>query len=722
MAAAVYVRLPSVYPEMLSDDVREVFTAEDGVPYFTDPDSYYHVRLTARLLSHGQLGDARSEDGSAWDTRSYWPEGRSAEYPPGIVWLTAALGRVLGVAAGIPLSAVEYALAPAMAALAAAAAYAVCSRGSRAASSADRKISSAASSVSRQIGGLAAGVLVACSSGFVSRSTFGRFDTDMFVILMDVLLILFLEESLRQNSRRAQFGAAAGFAVTVLVYTLCWTPQNAILFAGLTLCGGLLHVGALFFLRSPAAGSLLQSQTGISPESTSPRRRALRGWLLCAAMTAPVILLRLGPSFAERIFSAVRYTVNVTRAGELPNAFVSVSELNVPRLGPERFLQWFSGYVPGQAVTVVNGVGGLATAAIAAAGLLLACRSGIRFLNNSSDESPDRGTEEDLMTFCILGLLLAGCLYASRRGIRFIEHLGVPTGLLAGSLIGRAAGRPSSGSSSFGTPARQYGKGLLCLVLCLAAAVPALSGSRICSGASRPSFSDISAEGMRWIRENAETPDAVIASWWDAGYFYESETGHPCLWDGGSMSGIRCILMGRALTTPDPALSRAILRMLAGSGDKGILFLMEHADTRTSFEAAWEALPEPKDAAVEILATRCGLTEKEAAEAEALLHPEDPGEIYLVITESMLLRLGWIEYFSDWDFTGTAPLPAASRYDYAPDGHLLADTAEDHSFREIRSRETIWQLYFEKESAGCFFPVYDESDGVERMQIWQVMP
>ena len=51
-------------------------------------DSYYNYRLTENFIKNGHFGDT-IKNNQSWDSLSYSPPGRPAEYPPLIVWLAA---------------------------------------------------------------------------------------------------------------------------------------------------------------------------------------------------------------------------------------------------------------------------------------------------------------------------------------------------------------------------------------------------------------------------------------------------------------------------------------------------------------------------------------------------------------------------------------------------------------------------------------------------------
>ena len=77
---------------------------------------------------------------------------------------------------------------------------------------------------------------------------------------------------------------------------------------------------------------------------------------------------------------------------------------------------------------------------------------------------------------------------------------------------------------------------------------------------------------MDWVAANAASPDAAIASWWDLGYYYTYESGHPTLWDGGTQDPLRAIIVGKALSTDDMQLSGSLIRMLSNTGNAAPAF------------------------------------------------------------------------------------------------------------------------------------------------------
>ena len=689
MAVPVLVRLPSAaFPDM-TDTQRSAFRDRDGRYYMTDPDSYYHVRIVNNHLETGRIGDRDDGNGSSVDSRSFYPEGRGTNYSPGIVLLTEAVWKPLHAVFGTGLYDVEYCLSAVMAALAGLAAFLLGWR------------------ISGKWGGLVAGLLVSCAPVFVQRTMFSRFDTDMFVVLMDVLLILFLSEALRAKSRGRRILFSAGFAACAWIYSQCWTAVAVALITGFTLFAGMLYI------LWEAIGS---GRKGSKAARRVPWFRNTGLYVVAGSGIGAFALLVLshGFGFFRDILSYARLTGSTDMGtGTLPNVFNAIAELSMPDIFPDSFARWFWDAGPDREISVLTGIGGGTVAVLALAGLAGLILPGVKRFHR--DETTGIGLSAGRMYGCLLLVTLACWAFLIRYGLRFVEHLSVSAGLLAGTAVGRLGWRIR------GKKGRAFWlRAGACAVLSAAAIVPAAAASIHAISGIYPAVSRVSDDAMRWIRENAEDPDAVIATWWDNGYFYEAASGHPCLWDGGSTDSLRAVLISKALVTHNPELSRRILLMLSSSGNRAVEYLLERTDPETAFDTVWEALPLSKAETEALMMRRFGMTEAEAGEAEALLHPETAKETYLIISDMMMMQMGWFEYYAFWDFGGDNPPPLATSYRYTPDGYPYNSPEGQSYMKRIRLGETIWRLYMNEEEDERFTLVYSGDDGVENLWMWRV--
>ncbi len=685
---ALLVRMPSAFLVAVSEEAEEAYTDDTGLPYFSDPDSYYHIRLVDTMLRTGKIADTTSPDGEPWDTHSFYPEGRSAAYEPGIVYLTIALWKVFNLSTSIDISRVEYYLAGFMAMFTALAAYITGCR------------------INGKISGGVAGVLMSCAPDFVARTSFGRFDTDIFVILMNALLILFLVEMLRENVLKKQLAFAGAYILIAMVYANCWAAKVSMLFVGLTIAGGMLFVA-------------IESMYGSKEAGIRERivRVLTRKEMLILLVTGIMILLIIGVTMGFYVVSDIFQTLffDTTQGvseGILPNMYESISELEIPALVPPRFTDWFRGYVIGSPSTVITGIGGAFVAIAAIGGLVLLFLRFVGKLGVGQNETLQR--RDCLMCFVILGLWTVVGLYLTRSGMRFIEILTVPLSLLAGIFVGMIPGffKPDS--------LRWRIAGVVTtLIISGIILFPDMKGFLL--SVKLPSVTDASANTMEWIKSKSDDTNAVVESWWDMGYYYEAQSKVPCIWDGGSQNGARALLFSKAMTSNDLELSERIIKMIAFSGNDAIETMIKHTDTKNAFETLWDVLMMNKDEAVEALKQRCNLDENTAINVEKMIHPDNDKEIFLVITYTMTKQMGWYEYYSDWDFTGTQKLPEATWYSYTPDGTPVFLTEQGQDYLENkRSGETMWRLFFNAEENPYFMPAYEWHDGTEHVRIWRV--
>ena len=691
MGLAVWTRGQSSSFLKEEGEIKDALTEEDGLPYLTDMDSYYHVRLLDNYLSKGMFGDVIKEDGTVWDLHSFSPEGRSAEYQPGIIWTTAFVHRL----SGISLRILEYRLMAFLAAFAALAAYLIGVR------------------ISGLSCGLTAGILTGCGPQFALRTCYGRFDTDVFIIVLELCLILTMCEALRAKKRGKRILFVLLFASSAILYSLCWMPRYAILFTCLTLGGGVLYAGFEWLIewkrnKKKSSGSLKQE------------------WITLAGMGLAVLISQIlffGLDLFSDIRSAFSFTNEAAKGSEaFPNLFVSVSELGKTSLFPENLSKILSGYAAGESPSAVNGVGGLIAFACAVFGLILLVRLA---LPGKKNRTPEEKRKIYSLYAWVLGVWFFAGLFLLGYGIRFIEHLSIPVGLLAGSLIGwlfqnSLQVREREG---FGFKVEEvFPLALIpALILLPACLIPCVSGAYAACADARPSVSDASAKAMRFIRENSSGEDALIESWWDMGYFYESASDHPCLWDGGSQNWMRGLLVARALVSDDLAFSQKILVMLAENGNAALEEMMEYADAKTAADLLFDALAANREEAIVLLQNGLGIEEEKASLIEAMIHPEKTREIYLIITYTMTRQIGWYEYFSNWDFSGSQPVPNATLYSYTPEGTPLFNTEEGQEYlKGIRGKETMWELFFNAKKSPYFTPAFEWHDGTEHVRVWHV--
>ena len=663
--AVLFVILISVFvrvPKFLYDGKTVI--AEDqldkyGQTYIYEMDSYYHVRIAYDIAETGSFGENDGPGGTAWDHYSFAPEGRSARYHDGLMRVTVAIWRIINSIRETELIRVIYWISLLFAALTAVAGFALGYRVS-----------------GNMLGGIATGILTASTPAFVARSSVGNFDTDMVQPLFTLIMMLAMTEVLQAKSRRAGTGWALVFGLAIALFTRCW-DKGCFVFALIALAGGLICVLVMAAVKY------------------SGTKTALTGF--GASVLSMVIFISIfsGPGYFGEVLNSLSDYRQVAGGSVLPNTFVSVDELKTIKLMPDRLADALLGYKGDIEMTIVTGVGGIIVFAAAVAGLVLLlvmAATALRESRTLAAASDKGGAAESKALFCgkiayiaVFGVWFAVGFWAMNKGIRFAEHLAQPVGVLAGMLIGSVpaiAGKIKLKNA--GTVGIAAGIAVLLLIT-----VPSVYGSAKLNGTIGYQVSDASELAMNWIAENAESRDAVIESWWDNGYYYEFESGMPVLWDGGSQDGLRAVLFGRAMITDDMYESKAMLRMLATSGNESAELLADELGYKDGMSLLYKLLTMDKEKSLRAMTDR-GIEAYKAKKIEELIHPKDPCEVYLVISSRMLNITNWLEHYGNWSFGD-------------PDKGLM----------EIdKDREVVKRLYTDNEGGEMVFRCYDSMDTV----------
>ena len=56
-SAVFFLRAEAAYLPGTSTDIKQFYEDQNGLPYFSEMDSYYNYRMTHNYLNHGYLGD-----------------------------------------------------------------------------------------------------------------------------------------------------------------------------------------------------------------------------------------------------------------------------------------------------------------------------------------------------------------------------------------------------------------------------------------------------------------------------------------------------------------------------------------------------------------------------------------------------------------------------------------------------------------------------------------
>jgi len=195
------LRVESVNLHGIPDSERDFYQDQNNLPYMYELDSYYHYRLTENYINHGYLGDIKV-NGTNWDLHSFYPPGRSAEYPPLIVYVAALFYYILNIFADVPLMVSCFYLPAVLGPLSGVVAYLLVRR------------------FTNDYGAVAAGIFVLTAPFYFIRTVPGWFDTDMFIVLFPLLIMWFIAEAVytKNTEKRIFFTVLSSFSTFLFSY------------------------------------------------------------------------------------------------------------------------------------------------------------------------------------------------------------------------------------------------------------------------------------------------------------------------------------------------------------------------------------------------------------------------------------------------------------------------------------------------------------------------
>lgn len=648
---AFSIRAEAVNLSSVPSDTKALYQDANGLPYFSEMDSYFNYRMTTDYINNGHLGDTKI-NGTDWDLHSYYPPGRQAAYTPLIVYITAFTYKFFNLFGAVPLTAIAFWIGAFIASLAVIPAYFFVRR------------------ITNDYGGVTAAIIVATAPFYFSHTFAGFFDTDMFNMLMPLLTVLFFMESFRSNDIRNKTIFAVLSSISLLLYSMAWEGWVYIFY--------LIVITTVIYLL--ISNYLLKWKTIKETDKYSSKlewfqnQPGLFALVIFIVVSSVLILISSGPSnFVTSLLGPVGFTqlqAAVQQTTSYPNVFVSVAELQVPSI-----------------LDAINNAGGIITFAFAIIGVFLLFwrlrvknvertvkvvdqddvqekpkdkrrrRRGSKRRKAEDKEKPKKTEKKiilpelnlkDKKNYLLYGLLLSIWLlitaYALTKGVRFAEAFDLPVALAAGIFIGLIL---------------EYVRGyiqdvkyqtVIMLVLVVLAIFSPVGSAFAISYDVVPGTDDHMVTSLNWIKNNT-SPNTVITSWWDFGHLFAAVGDRPVTFDGGTQNSPRAYWVGKALLTNNETLSAGILRMLSTSGDLGPLTLDNYTkDTGKSVEILNNILGVDKATALTIMTTNYTLTQDQAQNVLKYTHPDNPTPDVLITSSDMVGKSGWWSYFGNWDF------------------------------------------------------------------------
>lgn len=583
-----FLRLESVDLPGVNETEKSHYMDSNGLPYMYELDSYYNLRLTQNFIKNGHMGDT-IKNNQSWDSFSYFPPGRPAEYPPLIVWLVAFSYFAVNLFTSMPLKDISFWIPLIIGPLAGIVGYIFVRR------------------YAGECAGFVTGILVVTAPIYLMRTLPGYFDTDMFNILLPFLTILFFSIAIEtgNNTRRILFVGLS--AISMFLFSLAWTGWSYLFY--------IILATSIFYIILCKIKKI-KIKTFIE---------------VFAVFFAVSTVLIVSYSGINGIIALIQYPLNFLPfipgteiMGEWPNIYESVGELHKPSL--EEFVS---------GVGIINlGLGIFGIFAI----FSLMLRNNMR-----SKYLPKLSWFGFILIFTWISIALIAYSSSIRFGMLLIPPLAIFSGLLIGIAVQYMKNSPISISNNY---LRTFLSIALILIICIPPIVTAEKNLL-----SRVSVADDDmASAALWINSSTSN-DTVIITSWGYGHFLSQYANRPVIFDGGSQNTPRAYWVFRALTTNNETLSAGIMRMLSSSGDDSYLSLQNHTkNTSLTVKIMNNILGVSKEQARHILIHDYKINNYLAEQILNNTHPSNPRP-FVIFTDDDMIHGGWWTFvFGNWNF------------------------------------------------------------------------
>ena len=640
---AFSLRADAVNISGVPQNYTSLFEDHNGLPYFSEMDSYYNYRMTQDLIDNGHVGDAVI-NGTNWDLHSAYPSGRTATSTTLLMYITAFTYKLVNAFGNVPLNEVCIWIAPFIASLAVIPAYLFVRR------------------LSNDYGGIVAGILVGLAPSYFLHTFAGFFDTDVFNMLFPIMIVGFFIMSILSKDIKSRSIYVVLSAAMMALYSVAWEGWWYIFYL-------LIGTAVVYLIVS---NYLLKMET-IKPFKEYPDKvkwftdqHALFALVVFAVLSTVLLCITLGPSGfvggLENAIGASQIQATVTGTS-YPNIYTTVGELNVPDIS--------------SVVSEVGGIIPLVLGILVVPLLLWKLKPEKTKKEQNIPQAPKRKskprrkakktktevaqektekrsvitdpqvleTRKHYLLYAVLfAVWLVGTGLMLKQGSRFIEQFALPIALGAGLFVGLIIPYIKKHVQNV-----KYYAVAVMIVLAVVSYSPVYAAYNSANSIV-PGTDDSMYNSLTWI-ENNTSNNTVLTSWWDFGHMFTAIANRPVTADGGSQNTPRSYWVGKALMTNNEKLSVGILRMLTSSGDQGYTTVENYThNTAKSVEILDKILPVDKNAAQTILTSQYNFTTEQAQNVLQYTHPSNPAPHDLILSTDMVGKAGVWSGFGNWDF------------------------------------------------------------------------
>ena len=454
LAVVFALRAPAADLNILPNEIKGDYVDSSGLPYFSEMDSYYNLRLTENYVDHGYVGDIKYDNGTQMDMHRYAPDGNVINYELGIVYVTSFIHDIVNQFFGHHgIREVAFWTGAFVASLAVIPAFIFARR------------------LTNDWGAIAATLIIVLAPNYFAHTFPGFFDTDMFYYIFSLFFIFFFVECIRTDNLALKVIYAVLSIVSIGLFSQSWTGY--IFYVGLMGIFAVVYLIACYIFN---IGEDNQDQYS-NKLSWFIHQKELQSIILLLVIGAIGLAIFRGVDTVIGIFGSLLSLLSLQSTarvvGGFPNVLISVAEMQMPNLLGAGMGSPFLANSNG----VVNGLGGISVmfAGLIVLYILVSRAFKLRKSNAPKDikSKPSKGNRvsaaqkiDDQNKFKLsigqldnLGstsdeitqnkrlIILYSCLFlvwtlitilAVTRGSRFITTIVLPFGLMTGIFIGFA--------------------------------------------------------------------------------------------------------------------------------------------------------------------------------------------------------------------------------------------------------------------------------------------
>jgi len=336
LAVVFALRAPAADLNLLPNEIKGDYVDSSGLPYFSEMDSYYNLRLTENYVNSGHVGDIDYGNGTQMDMHRYAPDGNVINYELGIVYITSFLHDIVNQYFGSHgIREVAFWTGAIIASLAVIPAFIFARR------------------LTNDFGAITATLIIVLAPNYFAHTFPGFFDTDMFYYIFSLFFIFFFVECIRTDNLALKVIYAILSIISIGLFSISWTGY--IFYVGLMGIFAVVYLIACFIFN-------------VGEDNQDQYSNKLIWFIHQKELLSIILLLVIGfvglavfrgidgvTGIFGNLLSLLSLQSTARVVGGFPNVLISVAEMQMPNLLGAGMGSAFLANSNG----VVNGIGGI---------------------------------------------------------------------------------------------------------------------------------------------------------------------------------------------------------------------------------------------------------------------------------------------------------------------------------------------------------------------------